>query len=232
MRKEEFCKILGDISENYIIEARAERKAKKTAWTKWGGLAACLCLVVLGVFIAQRLGTLGADIKQPGEPKLVINEVGDTIHSDMDVQISHYNDLSPAEWEAVMQEFKNSIGWSYEEFIKKWPAAYQSTAFYSVDAPTTPKGTEYIPHDYVFAFLTESGGTVEIAICAGEEPLRDCFFVCDNPKESEINGTAVVIYGVQGGFMAQFSYDNVYYDIEMCNTTLQELENLLTCIIN
>lgn len=46
MRKEEFCDILGDISEKHIAEARAERKAKKTLWLKWGAVAACLCLVV------------------------------------------------------------------------------------------------------------------------------------------------------------------------------------------
>ena len=29
MRKEEFCEILGDINENYVKEARIERKNKK-----------------------------------------------------------------------------------------------------------------------------------------------------------------------------------------------------------
>lgn len=46
MRTEDFAEVLGDISETHIVEARAERKAKKPVWIKWGAVAACLCLVV------------------------------------------------------------------------------------------------------------------------------------------------------------------------------------------
>lgn len=31
MKKEEFCEVFGDISEKYVKEARADRKAKKTS---------------------------------------------------------------------------------------------------------------------------------------------------------------------------------------------------------
>lgn len=246
MRKEEFCEILGDIGEKHITEARAGRKAKKAAWIKWSGLAAGLCLVAFSALLVRHIGTPGADIVipnpdigppdtnigQPGETKLVVNEADNPMNLDMDVQISHYTDITPVKWEAVMEEFENSIGFSYGEFMKKLPAAYQSTAFYSIDAPTTPKSTEYVPHDYVFEFFTEHGGTVEIALCAAEEPLRDCFPMFDQPKESEINGTAAVIYGFRDSFMVQFSYENVNYDIETKNITLEELENLLTGMLN
>lgn len=46
MRKEEFAEAFGDINEKHIAEARADRKAKKPVWIKWGAMAACLCLVV------------------------------------------------------------------------------------------------------------------------------------------------------------------------------------------
>ena len=56
MKKEAFCQVLGDINENYVKEARADRKAKKPGWMKWGAVAACLCLVVAGgaVFAPNR----------------------------------------------------------------------------------------------------------------------------------------------------------------------------------
>ena len=44
MRKEEFCEILGDINENYVKEARIERKNKKTRQMKGTVMVACLCL--------------------------------------------------------------------------------------------------------------------------------------------------------------------------------------------
>ena len=50
MRKEDFAEVLGDINEKHIIEARVERKSKKPVWIKWTAMAACLCLVVTGVW--------------------------------------------------------------------------------------------------------------------------------------------------------------------------------------
>ncbi len=55
--------------------------------------------------------------------------------------------------------------------------------------------------------------------------------MCDNPKQSEINDVSVVIYGYQDSFMVQFSHENVNYDIETSNITLEELEDLLIGIM-
>ncbi len=51
MTKEAFCAVFGDISENYVEKARADRKAKRPGRMKWGAVAACLCLAVAGVFL-------------------------------------------------------------------------------------------------------------------------------------------------------------------------------------
>lgn len=55
MKKEEFCQILGDISEKHIADARADRKTKKPALLKWGAIAACLCLVLVGACLFNAL---------------------------------------------------------------------------------------------------------------------------------------------------------------------------------
>lgn len=55
MRKEKFCEVLGDISENYVEEARADRKARKPVWLKWGVMAACLCLAAFGALTVPNL---------------------------------------------------------------------------------------------------------------------------------------------------------------------------------
>ena len=231
MTNEKLYEVLGDINEKYVKEAKEYRKAKKPIWFKWGAMAACLCFAVFGIFVIQHLGTApSTTIEQPGnadregQPR---RQSGDPLHGwERDI------DISADEWETVMEAFEQAIGMSYEEFTKKLPASYQRTAFYSIDVPTAPKSGDYIPHDYVFEFLTENDGEVKIAICADEEPLRDCFFLCENPKESKINGTTALIYSVQDSFMVQFSYDTVNYDIDMRNITLEEVENLLTCIIS
>ncbi len=56
--------------------------------------------------------------------------------------------------------------------------------------------------------------------------------MCDNPRQSEINGVSVMIYGYQDTFMVQFSHENVNYDIETSNITLEELEDLLIAIMD
>ena len=55
MRKEEFAEVFGEINENYVKEAETIKKAKKPVWVKWGAMAACLCLVVVGAFVAPAL---------------------------------------------------------------------------------------------------------------------------------------------------------------------------------
>jgi len=51
MKKEEFCEILGEINEKYITEVSAEEKSRTFAQYQWGIIAACLCLVVIGVMM-------------------------------------------------------------------------------------------------------------------------------------------------------------------------------------
>ena len=50
MKKEELFDILGDISEQYIKEARLTKKKNGTLmWLGWGAIAACIALLILGI---------------------------------------------------------------------------------------------------------------------------------------------------------------------------------------
>lgn len=57
MKKEELFEILGELDEAHIQEAAPARpKSQRRAWGKWGGLAACLCLILgLGMFAVPKL---------------------------------------------------------------------------------------------------------------------------------------------------------------------------------
>ena len=55
MRKEDFAEVLGDINEKHILGARAQHKAKKPVWLKWGAMAACLFLIVASAFAIPRI---------------------------------------------------------------------------------------------------------------------------------------------------------------------------------
>lgn len=50
MSQTEFCEIFGDINAKYVQEARTVKaKSGRMMQAKWGAIAACLCLVVIGI---------------------------------------------------------------------------------------------------------------------------------------------------------------------------------------
>ena len=57
MKEDRILNVLGKVDEKYIKEADPEVKAKRKAqvWTKWGAMAACLCLVVGAITMIPRL---------------------------------------------------------------------------------------------------------------------------------------------------------------------------------
>ena len=60
MRKEELYEILEDIDENYVSEAHQPmQKKSRSAWLKWGAMAACLLFIIGGV--VTRLSNLTHD---------------------------------------------------------------------------------------------------------------------------------------------------------------------------
>ena len=254
MKKEQLYEALGEINENYINDANQTVKKKTRAvWVKWVAMAACLCLVVSGAFVLPRLqrdsvepnpqlstnpniGTEQSNndeiTTQPNNKNvLLVNTVDGVAGADMDVQFTYYPDPSEDKSDDVLIQFENVAGLNYNNFVAKIPDVFIKERFYSVDVPANAAAA-YIPHDFVFDYLTNNGGEITIAICAKEEPLRDLFVICDNPKRSEINGIPVVILGYQDSFLVQFSWQSVNYDIETRSIALEELEQLLVCIIS
>ena len=220
---------------NSLLERReqyvAEQKRKKKVLTRTVISICCMCLVILLGFGMWQKGNQSKQQTGDNENLFVVNQVDSITSADMDVQFSYYNDLSALELETVHKNFESAIGMSYETFTAKIPVTFVSRSFHSVDVPADATKTEYITHDYVFEYQTKNNGEATIAICSVDEPLRDCFYECDNPEQSEINGVAVIIYGCRDSFMMRFSYKNVNYDIETVNITREELKDLLTGIM-
>lgn len=254
MKKEQLYDALGGINENYINEAHQTAKKKTRAgWVKWAAMAACLCLVVAGALVLPRLRSDSVEpnpqlssnpnvgTEQPNgdeiatQPNstnvLLVSTVDGVASADMDVKFTYYPDPFEENSDDVLIQFENVAGLSYNNFVAKIPDLFVKERFYSVDVPTD-SAAAYAPHDFVFDYQTKNGGEITIAICAKEEPLRDLFVICDNPKQSEINSLPVVILGYQDSFLVQFSWQSVNYYIEARSITLEELEQLLVGIIS
>ena len=255
MTNEKLYEAIGDISDKHIKEVKQVRKTKQPVLIKRSAMVACLCLVVIGIFIAsdmlnkpdapepqqgvtpdtevfQSENTLETTQSERTNP-LVVNEAESIMSADMDVQFSYYNNLSATEWKTVLEEFETATGLDYDDFTAKISDTFVCKSFYSVDVPANTTRSEYTTHDYVFEYQTESSGVATITICSVDEPLIDYFMMCDNPEQSEINGVSVEVYGYQNiSFIAHFSYENVNYDIKTNDITLEELQALLKSIIS
>lgn len=257
MKKEEFCDALGGISEIYIQEARTISGKRRSAWIKWGSAAACLALLFLfAVPLLRNQSPAQGSRPQPGgisgtnetqigtetetsvpaqTAELFVNEADSMTNMDLDVQLVRYDTkLSKDAWDKVLDDFHAFTGITYNDLIGKLPDTWTVSSFYSLSAPEpTEQGVRrtYRLHDYVLEFETGQGGSAVISLCSFEEPLRDCFIVCDNPKQSVIQGTSLVIYGYADSYMVQFSHQNVNYDIETSFLSFEELEELLSGII-
>lgn len=49
MNAKKFSDAMSELDSKYIDEAlNYKKKAKKPVWVKWGAMAACLCLIVVG----------------------------------------------------------------------------------------------------------------------------------------------------------------------------------------
>lgn len=240
MKKEELYEALNEINEVYINEAHlCVKKNTGVIWFRWATVSACLCLIA-AMFIMPKLHAffIGPNSQSNSNSNVSINNtdkknilrvntVNRLVIADMDVQFTFYSELS----EDVILQFRNAAGIDYNEFITKIPDGFTTEQFYSVDVPSNSTA-QYLPHDFVFEYRINNGGEIKIAICAKEEPLRDCFVVCDNPKQSEINDIPVTIMEYQETYLVCFSWQNINYDIEAKNITLQILEDLLADIIS
>lgn len=65
MKEEKLFETIADIDEKYVAEAREKAKQVKTyPWMKWAAMAACLCIVAVGILVIPKLKT-PEDTKTP-----------------------------------------------------------------------------------------------------------------------------------------------------------------------
>ena len=156
------------------------------------------------------------------------------VSMDMDVQYEFFQKLPYDVWQMVLNDFHTLMGISYDDFILKVPAKWSLLDFYSLSTrgyKDSGLEEDYRMHDYVFEYQTENSGSITIALCSFEQPLRDCFFECKNPKVSNVYGIEIMVYQYENTFFTEFKYEDVYYDIETNGVGIEEVQELLKNIL-
>lgn len=176
-----------------------------------------------------------ATTKESLEIDLNVFQVARIMSSDMDVKREDYNGTKIPEWvwNEIVATFEEKIGISLEDFKKEIPEKFEYVGFHSLSIRGYKDANlpnEYRLHDYVFEYRTDSYGEIRIAICKGESPLRDYYFMFEG-KKSKIGNTELEISKYEDQYLVNFEFNNINYDIETSNITEDELLELLTSII-
>lgn len=165
--------------------------------------------------------------------KIIVNQLDTSITSDdIAAEYRYYEQLTNSEQKIVLDNFNKFVGISYNDFTAKFSDILTFKSFHLIydykDSDNLVE--EYNPHDYVFNYQSDNNGTAVISLCSFEHPFRDYGLPCE--ELSEINGISVELFGHnQNTYIAQFTYNNVYYDIETTNINLNDLISIVSTIV-
>lgn len=132
------------------------------------------------------------------------------------------------------EEFLKNTGMSWSDFTAKLPNGFDLQDMCALYVTDRPGSGEYnIFHDYVLRLKdTQSDAGLTLAMSPVEKPLRDCYYLCDDPVYSEINGVKLAIIGDDYNYYTIFEYDGIWYDIETYSISLEDFVIFLNSIIS
>ncbi len=210
MRKEEFCEILGDVSDAYIVEARLLQPAKQRGWIRWAAAAACLCLAAgLGAFaLFHSVAEPASGLPEP--------DMGGNLPDGIDPVVASVAVFPATETledveDAVIRSIGEDDAYSMETLGAYLPARlpdgyrFQRASLYET---TMKGGTSY--HMLRVIYTDEAPDTAASAPVGADEPAAD-------PGES---GSELVV------FVMDFKPDTertVYDPAELTEHTLSEI---------
>lgn len=173
MRGNELLDKMELIDPVYVEAAEAKPKGKKNTWIKWGAMAACLCLMVIGVMLFQRQSA-----PTPNEGSgLTVAENGVTIPQ-MNVSLS-------AKEAADMLAFFIYQGRCYVQYEWVYGNAdlvgeYLGTATGLIDEWTPKDGYVELAGSISGDFYAVNGYDPAFMLCMKEETDAVATYICDN----------------------------------------------------
>ena len=229
MRGNELLDKLELIDPAYVEAADTKPKKKKNAWVKWGAMAACLCLAVIGTLTMGRLSER-QNMPQPSDfSDLEPITIPEQSVGGMGFEGYLFYDIS---------ELNNKNPWSENMCITSLPV-YQNGAYDPSGAgiPIGLSETEMMQRlDFVVSALGLEVLSIEViadgfTLIDGEMVLSaDPTMICADTAGSEVNiyADGSIAYFLRDGGLALPDE----YNFTHSGTTDEEAENVLSYLID
>lgn len=179
MKKEELFNIIGEVDEQKVAAAGRAMQTKKKSrpiWVKWGAMAACLCLVVVGIYFGTK--------KHPEHQMMLqYNEVSSVMNS----APIYSEDIVQAETDIT--EISELLGYDIDSCF---PSAMKSYDFkyYTVTNTDTNEMLSVTVDAKEVRDTTPRPG-IRVKVGFGKRPLIDYDFYEEETVYSTIHGIEV-----------------------------------------
>lgn len=158
MKKEDMFEAVNGIDDEYI--EKSEAKPKKKAWVKWAGIAACLCLVVIGAVAIFKPAEAGSGYDaggnmdgMAGHYSIAVFPPEESLENVADAQIITLNEAEAYSFETLGAHLPAELpeGYSYHSAYLYDTTMNDGTKYYSLRVT-------YANGEYPEEIVTEDGG--------------------------------------------------------------------------
>lgn len=193
MKNETILDAIGMINEEAVLDAKAYQRPTSRSWMKWGAIAACLCLIIAGIFPLFN--------NQPGASPFVLTAYAVEIDGTLTPHAMKQNVSVPL-GEIQLEE-------GFNGFLFSCPLEDQSelSAVTFLSAQSSPD----LPTEELFDFMEEKGLQYFYYIPAEGESAPISFNVNINKENGDIYRYEIVIDSSGSSFIATLTSQTVTY---------------------
>lgn len=229
MKTDKLQDALGEIRDDYVLEAHAGHAAGKKTWLRWSALAACLCIAALAVIGPMLWGDQPpAPVPMPEPPPNTgPDEPGHNTTIDPDPEPVGPQEDFTVTFNRVPDSVEIDVGIDAERkmmpcmFVEplseeEWAAIVPDALPAEVESAAAeyfgwPDGT--LKWVYLSLVRMESGNRLHLYICPeGQQPIFDEIFMPEEITPTNIRGTMdVVLYECRDTIWTTFPWAGVEY---------------------
>ena len=219
MNAKKFSDAMSELDTKYVDEAlNYKKKAKKPGWVKWGAMAACLCLVVMGVFMFQNGRWSNHEVTLDNGDTLIFAK-SDTVGSEQ-FEVKRSNVTSHVLTSSEINLLFNELSVSGVAYFDK-----ESGQFVAIEGKMNDVLLAVTAPDEIFADTIINGEETISEI--GGVPVSAGYFITDENSKGE----RTIIYYASFK-LGQLTFYVEHAGIESTGDTVKtELANTVQCLI-